>query len=190
MEHKGTVGLVTERLLLRRFEFDDAPAMYRNWAGDEEVTKFLTWPTHKNEETSERVLREWIRKYNQPDFYNWAIVWKETGEPVGNISVVSMNEKAEQVHMGYCISRSLWHQGVTSEALKETIRFLFEEVQAGCVSARHDTRNPNSGKVMEKCGMKYEGTLRHSDWNNQGICDASHYSILREEYEAMKKEAG
>lgn len=70
MEHKGTVGLVTERLLLRRFEFDDAPAMYRNWAGDEEVTKFLTWPTHKNEETSERVLREWIRKYDQPDFYN------------------------------------------------------------------------------------------------------------------------
>ena len=70
------------------------------------------------------------------------------------------------------------------------IRFLFEEVQAGCVSSRHDPRNVNSGKVMEKCGMKYEGTLRHSDWNNQGICDASYYSILREEYETRKKEAG
>ena len=35
--------------------------------------------------------------------------------------------------------------------------------------------------VMEKCGMKYEGTLRSSDRNNQGICDASWYAILKSE---------
>lgn len=49
------------------------------------------------------------------------------------------------------------------------------------IEARHDPRNPNSGKVMQKCGMKYEGTLRCSDRNNQGLCDASYYALLKSE---------
>lgn len=47
------------------------------------------------------------------------------------------------------------------------------------IESRHDPRNPNSGAVMKKCGMMYEGTLRQADWNNQGICDASYYAILK-----------
>ena len=50
------------------------------------------------------------------------------------------------------------------------------------IESRHDPRNTNSGKVMEKCGLKYEGTLRQSDINNQGICDAAWYSLLKEDY--------
>ena len=42
MVHKGTVRIETERLILRRFVIDDAEAMYRNWAGEEEVVRFLT----------------------------------------------------------------------------------------------------------------------------------------------------
>jgi ribosomal-protein-alanine N-acetyltransferase len=72
-----------------------------------------------------------------------------------------------------------WHRGYTSEALAELIRFFFEEVGANRIEARHDPRNPNSGKVMLKCGMKYEGTIRQADCNNQGICDYAMYGILR-----------
>ena len=60
--------------------------------------------------------------------------------------------------------------------------FLFGEVGVNRISARHDPNNPHSGGVMRKCGMKYEGTTRSSDRNNQGICDAAHYGILREEW--------
>ena len=59
--------------------------------------------------------------------------------------------------------------------------FFFEEVGAGRIQARHDLRNPNSGAVMVKCGMKFEGTHRQADRNNQGICDASYYGILASE---------
>lgn len=52
------------------------------------------------------------------------------------------------------------------------------------IESRHDPRNPNSGKVMGKCGMKYEETLRSSDHNNQGICDACYYGILKSEWES------
>ena len=57
--------------------------------------------------------------------------------------------------------------------------FLFDTVDANRIEAKHDPRNPNSGKVMKKCGMKYEGTLRGADRNNQGICDVCYYGLLK-----------
>ena len=59
----------------------------------------------------------------------------------------------------------------------------FEEVGVNRIDSRHDPRNPHSGQVMAKCGMVYEGTHRQSDRNNQGICDAAWYAILKEDYE-------
>lgn len=55
---------------------------------------------------------------------------------------------------------------------------LLDEVGANRIESRHDPGNPHSGMVMKKCGMKYEGTLRSSDRNNQGICDADWYGLL------------
>ena len=85
------------------------------------------------------------------------------------------------VHIGYCIGRKWWHQGITSEALKAVMDFMFDVVGANRIESRHDPRNPNSGKVMQKCGMKFEGTMRSSDINNQGLVDASYYALLKSE---------
>ena len=183
MQHKGTEKLQTERLILQRFTIRDAAAMFRNWANDDQVTKYLMWPSHKSPEVSREVLEDWIFHYGEKDFYQWAITVKENGEePIGSISVVSKDDSIEMVHIGYCIGKRWWHQGVTSEALKEVIRFFMEEVKVNRVETRHDPRNVNSGKVMKKCGMVYEGTRRQADRNNQGICDASGYAILAEDY--------
>ena len=181
MEHLGTKRLETERLILRRFTVEDAQAMFRNWASDEEVTKFLTWPAHRSAEVSRRVLEDWVAGYEKPDFYQWAIVPRNFGEPIGTISVVDQDDRCRKAHIGYCIGRNWWHQGMMSEALGAVMDFLFDEVGYQRIESRHDPRNPHSGGVMKKCGMKYEGTLRQSDWNNQGICDASWYAALREE---------
>ena len=182
MEHCGTQRLETERLVLRRFVSEDAAAMYKNWASDSEVTKYLTWPTHPNMDVSRMVTEGWVSSYPKENYYQWAIVLKENGdEPIGSIAAVHMNEDTSMVHIGYCIGRKWWHQGITSEAMKAVIDFLFDTVGANRVEARHDPRNPNSGKVMQKCGMKYEGTLRCSDRNNQGICDACYYALLKSE---------
>ena len=86
------------------------------------------------------------------------------------------------VHIGYCIGSKWWHQGITTEAFSAIIPFLFEEVGVNRIESQHDPNNPHSGNVMKKCGLKYEGTLRQADYNNQGIVDACIYSLLREEY--------
>lgn len=181
MKHLGTQTLETRRLILRQFTLDDAPAMHANWASDPEVTKFLTWPVYPNADVSRMVLESWVKAYDDPKYYQWAIELKEIGQPIGSISVVGQNEQTEMFHIGYCIGQSWWHKGIMTEALRAVMDFLFDEVGANRLESRHDPRNPHSGAVMKKCGMKYEGTMRSADWNNQGLCDACCYAILKSE---------
>ena len=108
---------------------------------------------------------------------------KETNQLIGTISIVRFKEDINEVEVGYCIGEKWWHQGFTSEALKEVIRFMFIEVGANRICACHDVNNPNSGKVMLKCNMKYEGTLRQAGRRGSGeLSDLSYYSILKDEY--------
>lgn len=180
MKHLGTQKLETERLILRKFTLDDSGAMYRNWASDPEVTKYLTWPTHESENISKEVLKDWTSSYVQKDYYQWAIVLKaESKEPIGSIAVVHKNDNIQMVHLGYCIGQKWWHKGITSEALNAVIDFLFNEVGVNRIEAMHDSNNPNSGKVMKKCGMIYEGALRQAGRNNEGLCDVCCYAILK-----------
>ena len=165
--------------MLRRFVVEDAEAMFQNWASDKEVTKFLTWPAYTSLDTAIHILNEWTTSYENPDFYQWAIVPKNLNEPIGSISVVSINEKTQMVEIGYCIGRPWWNRGITSEALIAVINFMFDQVGANRVQAKHDVNNPHSGLVMKKCGMKYEGTLRSAAVNNQGVCDVSIYALLK-----------
>jgi len=76
--------------------------------------------------------------------------------------------------------------GNYSEAFMEIIPFLFDKVKVKRIESQHDPDNPNSGKVMIKCGLKYEGTLRQADFSNKGIVDAAMYSLLANEYYAMR----
>lgn len=179
MNHLGTRELATERLTLRRFEIEDAESVFYNWTNNPEVTKYLTWPTHDSVEATEEVLKSWIAQYENPDYYQWAIELNDIEQPIGSISVVSIKEDIEACEIGYCIGKEFWHQHITTEALTEVLRFLIVEVGFSRVAARHDTNNPNSGKVMLAAGMQYEGTLRRADRNNQGICDCAYYSKLR-----------
>jgi len=172
MLHKGTVKIESERLILRQFTGNDACAIYANWASDDKVTEFLTWPAYKSLEITKSILNEWINSYKNKDFYHWAIVLKQNGnEPIGSISVVDKNEKLNIVHIGYCIGVKWWHKGITSEAFAGIIPFLFNEVKANRIESRHDPNNSNSGKAMIKCRLKYEGTLRQVDINNKGIVE-------------------
>ena len=186
LTHKGTQTIETSRLILRRAVRDDAESMFRNWASDPEVTKYLTWPTYEKVETAHQILDLWASEYEKPNYYQWMIMLKELGEPIGSISVVRQNDRVEEAEIGYCIGSNWWHKGIMTEALNAVMEYLFTEVGMNRVAARHDPNNPHSGGVMKKCGMKYEGTHRACDRNNQGICDAAQYAILRSEWKKPK----
>lgn len=176
MKHLGTKILETSRLILRPFTIEDADAMFANWAKDPEVTQFLTWPAHENVKVTEHLLEIWEKESENKGNYNWAIELKKMEQPIGSIGVVHINEDIDEMELGYCVGRDFWNQGYASEAVEEVMRFLFEEVGANRICARHDVKNPNSGKVMEHCGMKYEGTLLAAGKNISGVCDVKLYA--------------
>lgn len=182
LDHKGTNVIETTRLILRPFRSSDAEFMFRNWASDPEVTKFLTWNAHRSIYDSEYVINLWTSQYNDISRYNWAIVLKELGEPIGGIDVVKIYENTDTAEIGYNIGREWWNMGIVTEAFNAIIPYLFE-IGFKQIRAAHAAKNPASGRVMEKCGLKYEGTLRRFFRANSGeLLDICYRSILREEY--------
>ncbi len=179
MIHKGTVVLETERLILRKFKIEDAQKMFANWACNPNVTKYLTWGPHESIEITKLVINDWLKGYEEDNYYQWAIEVKDIGQPIGSISVARINENVNAVEIGYCIGEKWWGRGYTPEAFKAIIKFLFNKVGVKRICAKHDADNPNSGKVMIKSGLQYEGTLRKAGKNSSnGVCNLAVYSIL------------
>lgn len=182
MLNKGSVTLETPHLILRKFTLNDIAASFNNWMSDDNVTEFLRWQTHKDIKDSKSVIKKWIKGYKKPNFYQWAIVLKEINQPIATISGFGLCEKTNKVHIGYGIGSQWWNQGIMSEALAAVMKFFFEQVKVNRIESMHDPNNPNSGRVMKKCGMIYEGTLRQADYSNKGIVDACVYGILAQDY--------
>ena len=187
MNKAGTQRIETERLILRRFTLKDAVYMYYNWASDPEVTKYLTWPAHTSLKVTRDLLEEWVPRYADGGYFNWVIEYKETGKPIGTISVVKLNENTEAADIGYCMGRAYWGKGLMPEALMAVVEYLFDVVGLNRIAACHDVNNPNSGKVMKKAGMRWEGILRAAGKNNCGICDEAWYSIIRADRENISE---
>ncbi len=179
MRHLGTRRLETPRLILRRFALDDAQAMYENWAGDPEVTEFLTWPAHASADVSGMVLTDWVARYETASFYTWALEIRETGDLIGSLSVVRLCEEIDEAELGWCIGRRWWGRGYMPEAAAAVRDYLFDAGGVNRLCAKHDVNNPKSGRVMEKIGMRFEGVRRQGGCNNRGIVDLACWAMLR-----------
>ncbi len=186
LNHKGTKIIETDRLILRPFRSGDAPLMYKNWAGDRDVTRFLTWNAHRSVSDSEFVVNMWAAEYNENSCYNWAIVLKDISEPIGGISVVRIHDNTDAAEIGYCIGKNWWGNGIMTEAFSAVIPYLFD-VGFNRITAAHAVKNPASGRVMQKCGLTYEGTFRQFFRATSGeLLDISFYAILKEEHRSCK----
>lgn len=179
MNHQGTNPLQTERLILRRFQVEDAEEFYCNVTSDNKVNKFLTWPVHKAVEETRELLTGWVKSYEKPERYCWAIVLKENDQLIGTIAAPTIKNRTETAEVTYCIGSAWWGLGIVTEALKEVIRYLFEEIQVNRVEAGYDVNNPASGRVLEKVGMQKEGVLRKAGRNNQGLFDLVFCAMLK-----------
>ena len=133
----------------------DAEDMYRNWASDPEVTRYLTWPCHASVDATAQLLKAWTEKYAEGDYFNWAIESKETGTVIGSISAVKLDESINAAEIGYCLGRAFWGRGFMPEALRAVMDYLFVEAEVRRIAAYHDVHNPKSGRVIQKAGMQY-----------------------------------
>jgi ribosomal-protein-alanine N-acetyltransferase len=179
MTHLGTVPLETERLILRRAEIADTEALFRNGEADPAVTRYMTWPAAQSVEDVRGITAQWVARYADLEYYQWVIVLKSLGEPIGVMDTSTRPHGG----VGYWIGQPWWHQGYASEALAAVLKFMFEQVGVHRQQGHFDPRNPHSGDVMRKCGMRYEGTARQSWVNGLGeVCDQVQYAMLADDY--------
>lgn len=141
--------LETERLILRPFRAEDAEAMFSGWANDDEVTKYLTWPTHTSIEMTKGIIARWLEEYEKPERLNFAIVLREEDKLIGGIDVVRYLEGVPVI--GYNLSRAYWGRGIMTEACKRVLEHLFS---LGYPEVRIDAmvENVGSNRVIQKCG--------------------------------------
>lgn len=186
MQHLGTQIIETNRLILRPLTLQDAPAMYTNWASDEEVARYVTWTSHANLAETQKLLTSWAEAYEQPDFYNWGMVVKDTGQVIGTFTFVGVSDRDQVGELGYCCGQTWWNQGYTTEAGRALLTFGFDQLGLNRIQAVHDVRNPASGRVMEKMGMTYEGTMRQARLVKGKFVSLSLYAILAQDWQKPK----
>ena len=183
MKHVGTVKIETPRLILRKFTLDDTEKMFTNWASSENVTKYLPWSAYKSVDGVIGYLKNLQNNYLSDYFYDWCIELKKTREPIGSVGAVSVNEEFSAIGLGYCLSENYWDQGIVPEACQSVLGLFFEQLGAVRVSAAHHVSNPKSGRVLQKLGMQFEGTLRKNAKDNRGnFVDVKVYSITDDDW--------
>ena len=173
--------LETSRLLLRPLRKEDAADLF-SYASDPAVAEYVLWHHHLSLSESKAQIRCARRQYRLGQPGSLALVEKQSGRMIGTIGYMWIDYSARSAEIGYSLSREYWNRGLMTEALEELIRFSFQVLTLNRLEAQHDTRNPASGRVMEKCGMIREGVLRQRLKNKGVYIDTALYSILRREY--------
>lgn len=160
----------TKRLLLRRWRKSDAEALYK-YASSPDVGPHAGWQPHKSVEDSAIIISLIFS-----NDYTWAVVLKETSEPIGTIGYYTQGKSniaigENDVEVGYWIGKPHWDKGYCTEALQAIIDYCLNTKGFQTLWADFFVDNPASGRVMEKCGF--------TDTGKENICSNLFHSKNR-----------
>lgn len=168
--------LETERLILRPMKAEDAQEVFDNWAGDPDVAKFMVWSTHKDVSVTKAWMEE-LEAALDSDGYDWGFQRKSDGKLIGSGGIYYKKDR-DAWTLGYNIMKECWHQGYTTEAAREIIRFGVETLGAKKFIAYHAKDNPNSGKVMEKVGFHYAEDGEYDSFDGTKHFESKCYELI------------
>ena len=175
----------TERLLLREWNLNDVDDLF-DYAKNPNVGPHGGWKPHETKAESMVILQTlFLDKYD-----SWAMVLKENGKVIGSIGYEQDVRRIEINcrELGYALAEDYWGRGIMTEAARAAIQYGFEEMKLDMVSIYRSPLNNRSGRVIEKCGFTYEGTLRKAYKIYDGtLRDVACYSMKKEEYEQLWK---
>ncbi|MCX6634283.1 MAG: GNAT family N-acetyltransferase [Acidobacteria bacterium] len=154
---KGHERIETARLVLRRPTAADAEAIFSRYAGDPEVTRFLSWPTHLTTDETRGFLgvsdAEWQRWPAGP----YLVECRQTGVLLGGTGLSF--ETRVRVMTGYVLAKDAWGFGFATETLGAMVA-LAHRLGVRRLYALCHPDHPASTHVLEKGGFAREGLLR------------------------------
>ena len=167
--------LTTPRLVLRELHVKDVPRLME-LLRDEEVTRYIGGGLVKHNVRGRR------KAFAAGREIRWGICERERGTLIGVMDLQPINRGNRNAELGYWLGRAYWGRGYMTEALQAVLDYCFNEMNLNRVYGDHFAENPASGRVMLKCGLRYEGTHRQKVYMNGRFFDLLEYAILREEY--------
>jgi len=171
----------TKRLLLRSFELSDAKAV-QSLAGDRAIADATLNIPHPYEDG---MAEEWISshqlKFEAGELSNFAIVLRTSGELIGAVGL-RITPRFDRAELGYWIGTPYWNNGYCTEAGRTVLQYGFSVLKLNRIHASHLTRNPASGRVMQKLGMVHEGCARQHAKRWDRFEDLELYGILKEQW--------
>jgi ribosomal-protein-alanine N-acetyltransferase len=182
------VRLETERLLVRAFELDDAPALHRI-VSQEEVMRYLPEDVMSIEEV--RHVISWLAdcyQKNTPECilkFALAVVLKENEKLVGWCGLGPLEFSPEEIEIFYGLSKDQWGKGIATEAATTVLGYGFETLKLDQIVAVTDPRNAASVKVIAKLGMIYRKKVENLPEKYSSYEDCLYYSLSRDEYLQM-----
>lgn len=160
----GSKTLESERLILRKYQKGDEVDIF-DYAKEDEVSLYLTWPTHQSIETSKKILNIWLEEYNNKETFRWAIIYKKDNKLIGGIDSVNLFKDESDnytIELGYVLNKKYWNKGIMSEALSLVRDYLFNECKTSKILIRCNEQNIASYKVMLKAGFIDKGKRNES----------------------------
>ena len=148
----------TKRLFLRKPVIEDAVPIFENYAQDPEVTRFLTWKSHKSINETKFFIQRCEKVWEEGSAFPWSIVRKYDNQLLGMIEIVMIDHAG--VNLGYVLARPFWGEGYMVEALRIITKWAINQNDIFRVWAFCDVENTTSARVLEKSGMDKEGILR------------------------------
>lgn len=175
----------TARLILRPWQESEADSLFK-YAGDPDIGPVAGWTPHTSIENSLEIIRT---VFSAPETY--AVVLKETGEPVGSCGIMSTDGlhsatmKSGEAEIGYWIGKPYWGQGLIPEAVNALLDKCFNELELDAVWCGYYDGNTKSKRVCEKCRFKYHHT-NHDILSPLGDRRTEHFYIMtKEDYQAL-----
>jgi [ribosomal protein S5]-alanine N-acetyltransferase len=123
---------------------EDAAVIFDKYAQDPDVTRYLTWRPNRSVGETREFLQAGLVAWREGQSYHWTIVRKEDQELMGMINV---------------LARAYWGKGYMTEALRKLVAWALEQPEISRIWSVCDIENRASARVMEKAGMRREGTL-------------------------------
>ncbi len=190
LTHVGTKIIETKRLILRRFEYSDIDSMLRNWIADEQTQWDYGEPYYSTPEAVKGLFdTKYIVSYSKDDYYRWAVIEKESGECIGQIAYFSVDTDNQHGEIEYVIGPAFQGKGYATEMTRAVIGFGFEKINFNRIEIDCRTENEASRRVIEKCGLTYEGVFRDFFWRKDHFEGRRVFSILKSEWKNSLKES-
>ncbi len=150
----------TERIILRPLTLDDAEAVFE-WTSDERVAEYMIYPRHQSIEITKAWLGSLSALENE---YTWGFVRKSDGMLIGSGGIRFRTD--ENVwSFGYNLRYDCWGFGYATECAKRMIGYVIEQHNAKEFVSEHAVDNPASGRVIEKCGLAFEGYSEYTKFD-------------------------